>query len=72
MLIKIMEEDDFIKAPKYGNSLNKYLAKNDRILENKAISRLLLISEQEVERLYQEAIVELRKAMVDDDGDSSL
>ena len=66
---KIVEEEDFIRAPKYGNSLNKFLAKNERKLDNGAIGRLLLISEEEVEDLYQKSVVELRKEMVDDEED---
>lgn len=63
---KIMEEEDFIRSPKTSNSLKKYVAKNDRLLDNGAIGRLLLLSESEVERLYQEAVTELRKGMVED------
>lgn len=67
LIKKILEEEDFIYAPKFGNSLNKFLAKNDNILHNVAIGRLLLIPDEEVERIYQESIVELRKGMVSDD-----
>lgn len=63
---KIMEDEDYIHAPKFGNSLNKFLAKNEKVLENRSIARLLLISEEEVEKLYEESIVELRKEMVGD------
>ena len=69
ILKKILEEDDFIHAPKFGNSLNKFLAKNDNLLENGSIGRLLLIPESEVERIYQESIAELRKEMVPDEQD---
>ena len=61
---KIKEDDDFIHAPKFGNSLQKYLAKTDKLLENGAIGRLLLIPAEEVERIYEESIVELRREMV--------
>jgi len=63
---KIKEDDDFIYAPKFGNSLQKYLAKTDKLLENGAIGRLLLIPAEEVERIYEESIVELRKEMLDE------
>lgn len=63
---KIKEDDDFIHAPKFGNSLQKYLAKTDKLLENGAIGRLLLIPAEEVERIYEESIVELRKEMLDE------
>lgn len=67
---KLIEDDeDFINAPKFGNSLEKYLAKNDNLLENGAIGRLLLLSEEEVEEIYQESVVELRKAINPDGED---
>lgn len=62
---RVKEDPDFIKAPKYGNSLNKFLAKNDKTLENGAIGKLLQISAEQVESLYQESVVELRKGMID-------
>lgn len=70
MLRKILEEEDFIHAPKHQNSLQKFLAKTDNLLENGAIGRLLLIPEDEVERIYQESIVELQKEMVLNEEDS--
>jgi hypothetical protein len=60
---KIKEDQDFIHAPKYNNSLSKFLIKNDKLLENGAIGRLLLLSEAEVEKIYQESVKELRKVM---------
>lgn len=66
ILQKVLNEEDFIHAPKFGNSLNKFLAKNDNLLQNSAIGKLLMIPETEVERLYEESIVELRKEMVPD------
>ncbi len=65
ILKKILEEEDFIHAPKHQNSLQKFLAKNDNLLENHAIGRLLLLSPEEVENIYQQSIIELRKAMLD-------
>lgn len=64
---KIQEDEDFVHAPKYGNSLKKFLAKTENPLENNAIGRLLLLPAEEVERIYQESILELRKEMVPDD-----
>ena len=64
ILKRVLEEDDFVHAPKFGNSLNKVLAKTDNLLENGAIGRLLLIPPDEVERIYQESVIELRKGMI--------
>jgi len=61
---KVIEEEDFIHSPKFGNSLRKFLLKMDNPPENKTIGRLLLLSEEEVEKLYQESIVLLRKKML--------
>lgn len=63
---KIREEPDFIHAPKFSNSLDKFLAKSDNICENNAIGRLLMIPPEEVEKIYLESVEELRKEMVDE------
>lgn len=63
---KILQEEDYVRCPKLGNSLNKFTSKNSEGVENSTIARLLLMTEEEVERAYQEAIATLRKAMVDD------
>ena len=67
---KILEDEDFVNSPKYQNSLQKLLAKTDNVLENGAIGKLLLIPAEEVERIYQESIIELRKGMIDDEDRS--
>ena len=69
LMSKITKDEDFIHAPKYGNSLSRLLAKTDNLLENNAIARLLLISSDDVERIYQESIEELRKEMCPDGRD---
>lgn len=66
---KVMEEEDFIYAPKFGNSLNKFLAKNDSPLEDRAIARLLMIEPEDVEKLYQESIAQLKEDMDPEDLD---
>ena len=64
---RIQEEEDYIRAPKFSNSLAKFCARNSEGVENSTIARLLMISEEEVERLYQEAVGFLREDMVDED-----
>jgi hypothetical protein len=61
---RIREEEDFIHSPKHQNSLTRFFMKNDQPLENGAIGRLLLISSKEVEAIYQESVVELRKQVI--------
>lgn len=64
---KILEEEDYVRAPKFSNSLSKFLSKNSDGVENATIARLLMISEEEVEKLFQEAVVILREEMVDEE-----
>lgn len=61
---KVREEEDFIHSPKFSNSIKKYLAKMENPPENTTIGRLLLLSEEEVEKLYQESVVMLREKML--------
>jgi len=61
---KVREEDDFIHSPKFGNSIKRFLAKMENPPENTTIGRLLLLSEEEVEKLYQESVVILREKML--------
>lgn len=62
---RVAEEEDYIRCPKFNNSLNKFLAKNSDGVENSVIARLLMIPEEKVEEIYDEAVQRLRKKMVD-------
>ena len=64
---RVLEEEDYVRAPKFSNSLAKFVSRNSEGVENATISRLLMLPEEEVERLYQEAITILREGMVGDD-----
>jgi len=64
---RVAEEEDYVRCPKFSNSLSKFLARNSDGVENATIARLLMISEEEVEKLYQEAVDMLRQDMVDED-----
>lgn len=65
---RVLEEEDYVRAPKFSNSLTKFLARNSDGVENATIARLLMISEEEVEKIHKEAIDILRNEMVDEDG----
>jgi hypothetical protein len=65
MLKKILEDDDYVRCPKFSNSLNKFTQKNSEGVENSTIARLLMMTEEEVEKSYQEAVAILREAMKD-------
>lgn len=62
---RILEEPDFVKAYKYGNSLSKFLARNTKELDDATIARLLMIEKYEVEEIYQEAVELIKKGMLD-------
>lgn len=64
---KVLTEEDYIRAPKFSNSLNKFVTKNSDGVENATIARLLMMTEEEVEKLHQEAIDMLREEMTDED-----
>ena len=66
---RILEESDFIKSYKHGNSLNKFLARNTKDLDDSAIAKLLMVDKKEVEEIYQKAIDFLRKAMVESEDE---
>ena len=62
---RILEEEDYVRCPKFNNSLNKFLAKNGDGIESSAIAKLLLISEEEVEAIYAECVQELREELAE-------
>lgn len=64
---KVLEEEDYVRASKFSNSLTKFLARNSDGVENATIARLLMIPEEQVEKIHQEAIEMLREEMVDDE-----
>ena len=63
MLKRILEDDDYVRCPKFSNSLNKFTQKNSEGVENSTIARLLMMTEEEVEAKYQEAIAMIREEM---------
>jgi hypothetical protein len=67
ILKRIEEDEDYIRCPKFGNSLAKFVSKNSEGVENAAIARLLMIPEEEVERIYEEAVKQLREEMAEDE-----
>lgn len=63
--LRIATEEDYIRCPKFGNSLSKFTTKNSEGIENSTIARLLMMTEEEVERVYQEAVQMLRDDMLE-------
>lgn len=68
---RIATEEDYIRCPKFGNSLSKFTAKNSEGIENSIIARLLMMSEEEVEKTYQEAVQMLRDDMLEVEDNAS-
>lgn len=64
---RVCEEEDYIRCPKASNSLTKFLQKNTEGVEDATIARLLVIPEEKVEAIYQEAVATLREGMTDDE-----
>lgn len=64
---KVLTEEDYVRAPKFSNSLSKFVARNSDGVENATIARLLMIPEEQVEEIYEEAVLKLREGMVDED-----
>jgi len=64
---RIAEEEDYIRCPKSGNSLAKFLAKNGDGVEDATIARLLMIPEDKVQELYQDAAEKLKEGMAEDE-----
>jgi hypothetical protein len=64
---RIQEEDDYIRCPKCSNSITKFVAKNPEGVENNVIGRLLMIPEEKVEEIYQDAIELLKKDIVEEE-----
>jgi len=63
LIKRILEEEDFIKSPKFQNSLNKFMNENPDGVEESAIARLLLLSEEEVNKIYNESVAELKEKL---------
>lgn len=64
---RINEEEDYVRCPKFSNSLNKFLAKNDDGVENSVIARLLMIPEEKVEEIYDQAVDKIKAEMAEED-----
>jgi DNA-directed RNA polymerase specialized sigma24 family protein len=64
LIKRILQEEDYIRCRKFSNSLNEFLSRNFDGVKNSTIARLLMMSEDEVEKIYEEAIAKLRKSMV--------
>lgn len=62
-------DPDYVRCPKFSNSLQKFLSKNPDGVEDHTIARLLMIDEEKVPEIYEEAVANLRESMSKDDED---
>jgi hypothetical protein len=60
---KTSQEEDFIRHPKSENSLARFVDEHPEGVDDETIARLLSMSEEDVVRLYNEALLELQKTM---------
>jgi len=65
ILKRIQAEDDYIRCKKFSNSLTKFLFKFSEGSEDAAIARVLMISEEEVQQIYSDAVAKIRAEMVE-------
>ena len=60
---KISEDPDYVRSPKFNNSLAKFKLKYSNGVNDKIIARLLMTNEEHVKRLHDEAVAMLGKWM---------
>lgn len=60
---KIQEDPDFIVSEKYNNSLEEFCQRHDEGVDNSHIAKVLLMTEEEVQETYEEAVASLKEFM---------
>lgn len=63
---RIRDEEDYIRSPKFGNSLVRLKAKNPEGIEDALIAKVLMLTEEEVQEIYDDAVAMLREGMLDE------
>jgi hypothetical protein len=61
---KILNEEDYINCPKYRNSIKHTINKFPDGIDSHLIAKYLMISEEEVEENYKDAIEKLKKMVL--------
>jgi len=57
---KIENDPDFINYPKFGNSLKKALESNPSGVKDEIIQKMLLMTQEEIDKAYGSAIMKLK------------
>jgi hypothetical protein len=60
---KIIKDEDFIDCKKFKNSIKFLIEKNPEGVDDETIAKVLNISTQEVEEIYQNAIKKLQDSL---------
>jgi len=60
---RLLEEEDFVFAKRFGNSLKAVRKKYPDGVPDRAAAQMLLISEEELETAYQEILRKMRAHM---------
>jgi hypothetical protein len=63
---RIKEEEDYIRSPKFGNSLARLRAKNPEGVDDSTIAKVLMKTEEEVQKIYDEAVEMLKEGCNDE------
>lgn len=65
VLRRIQNEEDYIRSKKFSNSLTRFVAKFSDGSEDAAIARVLMMTEEEVQMIYNEAVRKLREQLTE-------
>jgi hypothetical protein len=60
---KLTQEEDYIDCPKFNNSIRQLIEKNPEGVDDETIAKVLNMSSEEVEKIYQNAIKKLQKSL---------
>lgn len=68
---RIRDEEDYIRCPKFGNSLTRLKAavmkvNNVESVDDAMIAKVLMMTEEEVQKIYDEAVEMIKEGMVDE------
>jgi len=58
---RILKEENFIDYPKYKNSIEKLIEKHPDGVSDEVIAKVLNITKEEVEEIYNSAIEKIKK-----------
>ena len=60
---RILEETDFCYCPRLSNSISNLIEKNPDGVSNERIAKVLLLTEGDVEEIFESALVKLRASL---------